>query len=138
MWQVAAVSCSPDVYRLGGRGIWVLVDGQAVPCVVSVHGGGAWVCAWCINHFNNFLQSLCILHILHWFCPLWGGELRAKRDYFWNFFWNYQKDFLLPIASRNSKPASIQVLAGSSLNCTILCFFLLVLVVLKYMLLLLL
>ena len=23
--------------------------------------------------FNNFLQNLVILNILHWFCPLWGG-----------------------------------------------------------------
>ena len=27
-----------------------------------------------LDHFNNFLQGVCILHILYWFCPLCVGE----------------------------------------------------------------
>ena len=38
----AAVWCSCDGYRFCWAGIWVLVDGQAGPCL-----GGAWVGAQC-------------------------------------------------------------------------------------------
>ena len=36
----AAVSCSSIPYRLGAGEIWFWDDGQAVPCMVSVHGFG--------------------------------------------------------------------------------------------------
>ena len=48
--QIAAVWCSPVTYRLGAGGIWVWDDGQAGPCMASVHGwcmasvhGAGWV-----------------------------------------------------------------------------------------------
>ena len=50
----AAVSCSPDAYRFSWGGIWVWDDGQAGPCMVSVHGWcmGVWLGqlgrAWCM------------------------------------------------------------------------------------------
>ena len=47
-FTAAAVWCSPVPYRLGAGQIWVLVDGQAGPCMggalhrcmASVHGAG--------------------------------------------------------------------------------------------------
>ena len=57
--SIAAVSCSPVGYRLGAGGIGVWDDGQAGPCMASVHvilggpagpfmvhGIGAWRCKW--------------------------------------------------------------------------------------------
>ena len=38
----AAVSCSSVPYRLGAGGIWFWDDGQAGPCMASVHG-------WCMG-----------------------------------------------------------------------------------------
>ena len=42
---VAAVSCIPDAYRFSWGGIWDLVDGQAGPCMISVHG-------WCMSAWH--------------------------------------------------------------------------------------
>ena len=39
MWS-AAVSCSPDAYRLRWGRIWDLVDGHAGPCMGWCMGGG--------------------------------------------------------------------------------------------------
>ena len=39
---IAAVWCSAVMARLRWGGSWVLVDGQAGPCMASVHGAG-WV-----------------------------------------------------------------------------------------------
>ena len=47
---IAAVSCSVNTPRLRWGRIWVLIDGQAAPCMASVHGwcvGGAWVYKLC-------------------------------------------------------------------------------------------
>ena len=66
---LAAVSCSAVGYRFSWDGIWVLVDGQAGPCM-----GGAWCGAWVHISVHNpsalhdtAAHYLCFIYILSFF-----------------------------------------------------------------------
>ena len=61
--DAAAVSCSSVPYRLGAGGIHVLVDGQAGPCMASMHG-------WCMGAWQH--GGLIVCNFLWGVCCYWG------------------------------------------------------------------